>query len=188
MGTVAGGVSDYLSVHCWTNERGMVEMRINKYIEKIENKGFEVDVNQDNDNLVQLMVRLGDYQILHIILGENIRKAKLDSGDHLKLSQLIELLMRTKALLDTPDDVLFPEPKYRVLLVGFNSVDGKQYLTTENSNVNLLARKFFACTLNSRLKQEFTLNELTAIANKREFKAVPWIQDLLRNTELVEED
>lgn len=149
-------------------------MKIDKYIEKLENDGFEVDVNQENDNLVQLMVRLGDYQILRIILGENIRKAKLDSGAHLKLSQL--------------DDVLFPEPKYRVRLVGFNSVDGKQYLTTENSNVNLLARKFFACTLNSRLKQEFTLDELTAIANKREFKAVPWIQDLLRNTELVEDD
>lgn len=163
-------------------------MKINKYIDKLENDGFEVDVNQGNDNLVQLMVRLGDYQILCIILGENIRKAKLDSGAHLKLSQLIELLMRTKALLDTSDDVLFPEPKYRVRLVGFNSVDGKQYLTTENSNVNLLARKFFACTLNSRLKQEFTLDELTAIANKREFKAVPWIQDLLRNTELVEDD
>lgn len=163
-------------------------MKIDKYIDKLENDGFEVDVNQENDNLVQLMVRLGDYQILRIILGENIRKAKLDSGAHLKLSQLIELLMRTKALLDTSDGVLFPEPKYRVRLVGFNSVDGKQYLTTENSNVNLLARKFFACTLNSRLKQEFTLDELTAIANKREFKAVPWIQDLLRNTELVEDD
>ena len=163
-------------------------MKINKYIDKLENDGFEVDVNQENDNLVQLMVRLGDYQILRIILGENIRKAKLDSGAHLKLSQLIELLMRTKALLDTSDDVLFPEPKYRVRLVGFNSVDGKQYLTTENSNVNLLARKFFACILTPRLKQEFTMDELTAIANKREFKAVPWIQDLLRNTELVEDD
>lgn len=163
-------------------------MKINKYIDKLENDGFEVDVNQGNDNLVQLRVRLGDYQILFIILGENIRKAKLDSGAHLKLSQLIELLMRTKALLDTSDDVLFPEPKYRVRLVGFNSVDGKQYLTTENSNVNLLARKFFACTLTPRLKREFTMDELKTIANKREFKAVPWIQDLLRNTELVEDD
>ena len=41
-------------------------MKINKYIDKLENDGFEVDVNQENDNLVQLMVRLGDYQILLI--------------------------------------------------------------------------------------------------------------------------
>lgn len=61
-------------------------MKINKYIDKLENDGFEVDVNQGNDNLVQLMVRLGDYQILCIILGENIRKAKLDSGAHSKFS------------------------------------------------------------------------------------------------------
>ena len=163
-------------------------MKINKYIDKLENDGFEVDVNQENDNLVQLMVRLGDYQILRIILGENIRKAKLDSGAHLKLSQLIELLMRTKALLDTSDDVLFPEPKYRVRLVGFNSENGKQYLTTEYDDANPLGHKFFACALRPGLKQEFTIDELNTIANKNEFKAVPWIQDLLRNTELVEDD
>lgn len=62
------------------------------------------------------------------------------------------------------------------------------FLTTEYDNANPLGHKFFACAPHKGLKQEFTLDELTTIANKREFKAVPWIQDLLRNTELVEDD
>ena len=163
-------------------------MKINKYIEELENNGFEVYEDNTNGDVVKLIVWYGDFKIARVILGNSVRKIKLDGNTNFPLQKLIDLLMRTKSLIDTPDDVLLAEPKYRVRLVGFNSVDGKQYLTTENSNVNLLARKFFACTLNSRLKQEFTLDELTAIANKREFKAVPWIQDLLRNTELVEDD
>ena len=160
-------------------------MKIDEYIEELGNNGFEVYKDNTNGNVVKLIVWYGDFKIAYVILGNSVRNLKLEGDTNLPLQKLIDLLMKTKSLIDTSDDVLFPEPKYRVRLVGFNSVDGKQYLTTENSNVNLLARKFFACTLTPRLKQEFTMDELTAIANKREFKGVPWIQDLLRNTELV---
>ena len=117
-----------------------------------------------------------------------MRNLKLDGDTNLPLQKLIDFLMRTKSLIDTPDDVLFIEPKYRVRLVGFNSQNGKQYLTTENDNSNPLGHKFFACALRPGLKQEFTIDELNTIANKNEFKAVPWIQDLLRNIELVEDE
>lgn len=89
--------------------------------------------------------------------------------------------------LRTPIKERFPEKKYRVRLIGFNSDNGKQYLTTEKDNSNPLGHKFFACALRAGLKQEFTMDELSTIANKYEFKAVPWIQDLLRNIEPVED-
>lgn len=163
-------------------------MKINKYIEKLENNGFEVYEDNTNGNIVKLIVWYGDFKIAHVILGNSVRNLKLDGDTSLPLQKLIDLLMETKSLIDTPDDVLFTEPKYRVRLVGFNSENGKQYLTTEYDNANPLGHKFFACAPHKGLKQEFTLDELTTIANKREFKAVPWIQDLLRNTELVEDD
>lgn len=163
-------------------------MKINKYIEKLENNGFEVYEDNTNGNIVKLIVWYGDFKIAHVILGNSVRNLKLDGDTSLPLQKLIDLLMETKSLIDTPDDVLFTEPKYRVRLVGFNSENGKQYLTTEYDNANPLGHKFFACDPHKGLKQEFTLDELTTIANKREFKAVPWIQDLLRNTELVEDD
>lgn len=89
--------------------------------------------------------------------------------------------------LRTPIKERFPENKYRVRLIGFNSDNGKQYLTTKKDNSNPLGHKFFACALRAGLKQEFTMDELSTIANKYEFKAVPWIQDLLRNIEPVED-
>lgn len=58
-------------------------------------------------------------------------------------------------------------------------------MTTEGDSLN---SKFFACALRSDLKQEFTMNEINQLANSTRFKAIPWIQDLLRNTELVEEE
>lgn len=163
-------------------------MKIDEYIEKLENNGFEVYKDNTNGDVVKLLVWYGEYKLIRIFLGEGVRKLKLDSNSNLPLNKLIDLLVITKSLIETPDDALFAEPKYRVRLVGFNSQNGKQYLTTEYDDVNPLGHKFFACALHSDLKQEFTLDELTAIANKREFKAVPWIQDLLRNTELVEDD
>lgn len=163
-------------------------MKINKYIEELENNGFEVYEDNTNGDVVKLIVWYGDFKIARVILGNSVRKIKLDGNTNFPLQKLIDLLMRTKWLIDTPDDVLFAEPKYRVRLVGFNSENGKQYLTTEYDDANPLGHKFFACAPHKGLKQKFTLDELTAIANKREFKAVPWIQDLLRNTELVEDD
>lgn len=94
------------------------------------------------------------------------------------LSALIE------EFLHTPIKKRFPEKKYRVRLIGFNSDNGRQYLTTEGDSLN---SKFFACALRSDLKQEFTMNEINQLANSPQFRAIPWIQDLLRNTELVEE-
>ena len=163
-------------------------MRINKYIEELENNGFEVYKDNTNGDVVKLIVWYGDFKIAHVILGNSVRNLKLDGDTSLPLQKLIDLLMKTKSLIDTPDDILFAEPKYRVRLVGFNSENGKQYLTTEYDDANPLGHKFFACAPHKGLKQEFTLDELTAIANKREFKAAPWILDLLRNTELVEDD
>ena len=163
-------------------------MKINKYIEGLENNGFEVYEDNTNGDVIKLIVWYGDFKIARVILGNNVRNIKLDGDTNLPLQKLIDFLMRTKSLIDTPDDVLFTEPKYRVRLVGFNSQNGKQYLTTENDNSNPLGHKFFACALRPGVKQEFTLDELNTIANKNEFKAVPWIQDLLRNIELVEDE
>ena len=163
-------------------------MKINEYIKGLENNGFEVYEDNTNGDVIKLIVWYGDFKIARVILGNNVRNLKLDGDTNLPLQKLIDFLMRTKSLIDTPDDVLFTEPKYRVRLVGFNSQNGKQYLTTEYDDANPLGHKFFACAPHKGLKQEFTLDELTAIANKREFKAVPWIQDLLRNAELVEDE
>ena len=163
-------------------------MKINKYIDKLENDGFEVYKDNTNGDVVKLIVWYGDFKIAYVILGNSVRNLKLEGDTNLPLQKLIDLLMKTKSLIDTPDDVLFTEPKYRVRLVGFNSQNGKQYLTTEYDDANPLGHKFFACAPHKGLKQKFTLDELTAIANKREFKAVPWIQDLLRNTEPVEDE
>lgn len=163
-------------------------MKIDEYIKELENNGFEVYEDNTNGDVIKLIVWYGDFKIARVILGNNVRNLKLDGDTNLPLQKLIDFLMRTKSLIDTPDDVLFTEPKYRVRLVGFNSQNGKQYLTTEYDNANPLGHKFFACALRPGLKQEFTMDELNTIANKNEFKAVPWIQDLLRNTELVEEE
>ena len=163
-------------------------MKIDEYIEELGNNGFEVYKDNTNGNVVKLIVWYGDFKIAYVILGNSVRNLKLEGDTNLPLQKLIDLLMKTKSLIDTPDDVLFTEPKYRVRLAGFNSQNGKQYLTTENDNSNPLGHKFFACALRPGLKQEFTIDELNTIANKNEFKAVPWIQDLLRNTELVEDD
>ena len=163
-------------------------MKIDEYIEKLENNGFEVYKDNTNGDVVKLLVWYGEYKLIRIFLGEGVRKLKLDSNSNLPLNKLIDLLVITKSLIETPDDALFTEPKYRVRLVGFNSQNGKQYLTTENDNSNPLGHKFFACALRPGLKQEFTIDELNTIANKNEFKAVPWIQDLLRNIELVEDE
>ena len=163
-------------------------MRINKYIEKLENNGFEVDVNQEPDKSVQLRVYYDGHEQLIAFIGPNDARQLSSNANNIPLGKYIDLLTITKTLFEIPDDILFAEPKYRVRLIGFNSQNGKQYLTTENDNSNPLGHKFFACALRPGLKQEFTIDELTAIANKREFKAVPWIQDLLRNIELVEDE
>lgn len=163
-------------------------MKINKYIEKLENNGFEVDVNQEFDKSVQLRVSYeGREQLIAFVGPNNARRLSLNADD-ISLDKYIDLLTKTKSLFEIPDDVLFAKPKYRVRLIGFNSQNGKQYLTTENDNSNPLGHKFFACALRPGLKQEFTIDELNTIANKNEFKAVPWIQDLLRNIELVEDE
>lgn len=163
-------------------------MKIDEYIKGLENNGFEVYEDNTNGDVIKLIVWYGDFKIARVILGNNVRNLKLDGDTNLPLQKLIDFLMRTKSLIDTPDDILFTEPKYRVRLVGFNSQNGKQYLTTEYDNANPLGHKFFACALRPGLKQEFTMDELNTIANKNEFKAVPWIQDLLRNIELVEDE
>lgn len=163
-------------------------MKINKYIEELENNGFEVEVKQEFEKSIQLRVSYeGREQLIAFVGPNNARRLSLNADD-ISLGKYIDLLTKTKSLFEISDDVLFAKPKYRVRLIGFNSENGKQYLTTEYDDANPLGHKFFACAPHKGLKQEFTLDELTAIANKREFKAVPWIQDLLRNTELVEDD
>lgn len=163
-------------------------MKIDEYIKGLENNGFEVYEDNTNGDVIKLIVWYGDFKIARVILGNNVRNLKLDGDTNLPLQKLIDFLMRTKSLIDTPDDVLFTEPKYRVRLVGFNSQNGKQYLTTEYDNANPLGHKFFACALRSDLKQEFTMNEINQLANSTRFKAIPWIRDLLRNIEKVEDD
>ena len=43
-------------------------MKINKYIEKLENNGFEVYEDNTNGNIVKLIVWYGDFKIAHVIL------------------------------------------------------------------------------------------------------------------------
>lgn len=163
-------------------------MKINKYIEELENNGFEVEVKPEFEKSIQLRVSYeGREQLIAFVGPNNARHLSLNA-DNISLGKYIDLLTKTKSLFESSDDVLFAKPKYRVRLIGFNSQNGKQYLTTENDNSNPLGHKFFACALRQGLKQEFTMDEINTIANKNEFKAVPWIQDLLRNTEPVEEE
>lgn len=160
-------------------------MKIDEYIEELGNNGFEVYKDNTNGDVVKLIVWYGDFKIAYVILGNSVRNLKLEGDTNLPLQKLIDLLMKTKSLIDTPDDILFAEPKYRVRLIGFNSDNGRQYLTTEGDSLN---SKFFACALRSDLKQEFTMNEINQLANSTRFKDIPWIQDLLRNIEKVEDD
>lgn len=160
-------------------------MKINKYIEKLENNGFEVDVNQDSDKSIQLRVYYDGHEQLIAFIGPNDARQLSSNANNIPLGKYIDLLTITKTLFEIPDDILFAEPKYRVRLVGFNSDNGRQYLTTEGDSLN---SKFFACALRSDLKQEFTMNEINQLANSTRFKAIPWIRDLLRNIEKVEDD
>ena len=93
-----------------------------------------------------------------------------------------------EALVDYADTPLEQrnEPKYRVRLRGFNSVNVHQYLAADREDVK--TAKFFACTERPDLKQEFTQEELDIIANRNQFKGVGWLQDLIRHAEPVEDD
>lgn len=93
-----------------------------------------------------------------------------------------------EALVDYADTPLDQrnEPKYRIRLRGFNSVNGHQYLTADREDVK--TARFFACAEKPDLKQEFTQDELDIIANRDQFKGVSWLQDLIRHAEPVEDD
>lgn len=93
-------------------------MKINEYIKGLENNGFEVYEDNTNGDVIKLIVWYGDFKIARVILGNNVRNLKLEGDTNLPLQKLIDFLMRTKSLIDTPDDVLFTEPKYRVRLIG----------------------------------------------------------------------
>ena len=85
------------------------------------------------------------------------------------LSALIE------EFLHTPIKERFPEKKYRVRLIGFNSDNGRQYLTTDD------IKNVFACAWNPSLKQTFTMDEINKIKNCSQFKSVIWFDELIRN-------
>lgn len=97
-----------------------------------------------------------------------------DGSDFLKRCQLNSLMLDYAS---TPLDKRKPEPLYRVRLMGFNSDNGHQYLTTKERG-NAFG-KMFACAYNPRLKQAFTAKELDALAERPDFKEEGWVQTLL---------
>ena len=161
-------------------------MKIDEFIKKVNRndrmEAEEVDgvitIYNDSDHEV-IDIPNGATNLLEINFIDSYSRYNFGKPSCEYLSALIE------EFLHTPINERFPEKKYRVRLIGFNSDNGRKYLTTEGDSLN---SRFFACALRPGLKQEFTMDELNTIANKNEFKAVPWIRDLLRNTELVEDD
>lgn len=164
-------------------------MKINEFIEKLNELG-SLRAERDNDLVRFYSKHSADDEYFFIIncKYDSFEDAYADwdcLDDDVDPVDLCEALNLANEFLKTPIDERFPEKKYRVRLIGFNSDNGRQYLTTEGDSLN---SKFFACALRSDLKQEFTMNEINQLANSTRFKAIPWIQDLLRNTELVEDD
>lgn len=167
-------------------------MKIDEFIEKLNELG-SLRAERDNDLVRFYSKHSADDEYFFIIncKYDSFEDAYADwdcLDDDVDPVDLCEALNLANEFLNTPIDERFPEKKYRVRLVGFNSENGKQYLTTEYDDANPLGHKFFACAPHKGLKQEFTMNEINQFANSTRFKDIPWIQDLLRNTELVEDD
>ena len=186
LGIDTDDTNDSPSVHCRTNAGRMVAMKIDEFVSKAnrnhEVKAVYIDgiISIYADTVDLLIDVSSDATNFLEISWYNVRPTNcLSKRTREYLSALIE------EFLHTPIDERFPEKKYRVRLIGFNSDNGRQYLTTESDSLN---SKFFACALRSDLKQEFTMDEINQLANSTQFKAVPWIQDLLRNIEPVENE
>lgn len=158
-------------------------MKTKELIEELNAAGFNSYTN--NHDTIVISTKNMKFNICINKKFTRLADVKLDLSDAgMTLRELAKLSQLLLAYAETPVDERKDEPKYRVRLCGFNSDNGHQYLTAQNDDVK--ATKIFACAPNSGLKQEFTLDELNTIANRNEFKAVPWIQDLLRNAEEVD--
>lgn len=147
-------------------------MKTRELINKLENAGFEVDMNDG-----YIKAKRDDRMI-----GLNI---KIDPND-IWAKSLRWLL----AYIDTPFDERQDEPKYRVRLKGFNADSGKQYLTCSDKHGSMKNQNFFGCHLQKGLCQEFTTKELDTLLELAKDRNQQWLAMLLSdpdNRELVEE-
>lgn len=126
--------------------------------------GFVVSEDEDQIHFDRVFTRFD--------LDKN--KTLAESPDLVLRYKLIRLMFE---YISTPIDKRDPEPLYRVRLMGFNSDNGHQYLTTKERG-NAFG-KVFACAYNPRLKQAFTAKELDALAERPDFKEEGWVQTLL---------
>ena len=116
LGTVAGGVSDYLSVHCWTNERGMVVMRINEFIKKVNSYFLNLKAIRRDDGVLiisgnddaLLLVPEKATNFMEVYFCVDNQGMYFTKANRERLSALIE------EFLETPIDERFPEKKYRL--------------------------------------------------------------------------
>lgn len=151
-------------------------MRINEFIKKVNRndrmEAEEVDgvitIYNDSDHEV-IDIPNGATNLLEIDFIESYSRYSFGKPSREYLSALIE------EFLHTPIKERFPEKKYRVRLIGFNSDNGRQYLTTDD------IKNVFACAWNPSLKQTFTMDEIYEIKNCSQFKSVIWFDELIRN-------
>ena len=123
LGTVAGGVSDYLSVHCRTNERGMVRMKTNELIKRInQNRRMFAEFDDGTisicDDAGKLLLEIPSEATNWLEIYGMINNFYDCFGKRSReyLSALIE------EFLETPLKERFPEKKYR--LRWLNDMDG----------------------------------------------------------------
>ena len=174
LGTAASGVSDYPGIHRWEDARGMVEMKTNELIKRInQNRRMFAEFDDGTisicDDAGKLLLEIPSEATnwLEIYGMINNFYDCFEKRSREYLSALID------EYLQTPLEERFP--RYRIRLHGFRSDNGKQYLTTDD------IKNVFACAWNPSLKQTFTMDEIYEIKNCSQFKSVIWFDELIRN-------
>ena len=154
----------------------MVTMKIDEFIEKVnERDGMRAKKTAEGivigtpNNIGIFNIPEDATNFIEIDTWATSNSLYWKKPDREYLSALIE------AFLYTPINERFPEKKYRVRLIGFNSDNGRQYLTTDD------IKNVFACAWNPSLKQTFTMDEINKIKNCSQFKSVIWFDELIRN-------
>ena len=115
LGTVAGGVSDYLSFHCREDARGMVMMKIDELVEKVnERVGMEAKETDEGivlgtpNNMGIFIIPEDATNFIEIETWATSNSLYWKKPDREYLSALIE------EFLHTPINERFPEKKYRL--------------------------------------------------------------------------
>lgn len=141
--TAASSVINYLSVHCRTNERGMVKMKINKLVKEINSSFLDLKAIKRDDGILisssnddeLLLVPEKATNFMDVYFYVDNQGKYFANADREKLSALIE------EFLETPVKERFPGKKYR--LVAMRYVEGpvaiKQYVTDLQASGDYMA-------------------------------------------------